>query len=447
MRLFISYLGQLTNVGVGILMLPLLLAFLSADEFLLWSLFTSIGGVFLQLETAIQSIFVRSIAARSHGSAFLFEESIQNARRTYRFFAVIAYIALIGGGGLYFASIALTDNMAQWPLQWLLFSTTYFVNFLFGYNNCVLIAAERTTQFNVNNMISRLINLALMAILFVNGETIFALVISFAISVGIGCVSNRQTAATVTRHIGAILSANPTEPGVSQPRLVEIILFALFLGLSYWLYRIVLLTTAATSSNHSKTASFALALQLFAIFVTLALTPVQMRVAPLVSALNKNAFPEAALEFARIHLLVNLGIVASVGGLAAISPMMMRYVLIDVPWPSLPMIAALFFAFLVEINLQAMANIFIARRQYSFLKAYCISTGVALVVGLLLALWARASISTVIFGVAIIQFTIATPSFVKILLKTVPLNGSVYHQVLKESWSKVGRLIGVVNHF
>ena len=425
-------------------MLPLLLAFLSADEFLLWSLFTSIAGIFLQLETAVQSVFVRNMAARSHSSTTDFVESVRNAKRTYRFLAVIAFVVLIGGGGIYFASIALTDAIGQWPLQWLIFSTAYFVNFLFGYNNCVLIATERTTSFNINNMSSRLVNLALMAILFVKGETIFALVISFAISVGIGCALNHRKATAVMRQIPLTLPGNSDYQRSRQPQLREIALFALFLGLSYWLYRVVLLTVAASSTNHSTTASFALALQLFSIFVTLAMTPVQMRVSPLIAALERNALNEAALEFARIHLLVNLGIVAGIGGLAAISPIMIRYFLIDVPWPSLPMIAALFFAFLVEVNLQAMANIFISRRRYTFLKAYCISTGVALVAGFMLSKWANASITVVIFGVALTQLMFAIPAFVKILLRSVPLTKSAYRQVLKEGWFKVGELIGGV---
>ena len=438
MKLFISYLGQLTNVVVGMLMLLLILFFLNAEEFLLWSLFTAIGGLLLQIETAIQSIFVRNIAKNANSDQNNFLHSILLAKKSYRLFAMLAFLFLILVGIPYFYVSKINLSGSLWLLCWIVFSATYFFNFLFGPNNCTLIATQNTTKFNVNNMSSRLINLALVAALLAMGYGFYALIVGFAVSVAFGCSLNAHAARASRPQVSESISADINDRTVSGPRLSEIVRFSLFLGLSYWLYRLLLLANAASSGDHAANASFALALQLFAIFMTLALTPLQMRVAPLMSALKRNDRDEAALEFCRLQVLVNGVIIFSTMMFLVATPFIGNFVSIDIKWPSFSMVAALSFAFLIEANLQSIANLFISERDYRFLISYCFSAMTAIFVGVILIIYSF-SIETSIFVMSLIQLIVALPSFIRLLNKKINLDISIYLVVLDQSVTKMLR--------
>lgn len=419
-------------------MLLLILFFLNAEEFLLWSLFTAIGGLLLQVETAIQSIFVRSIANNANSDRNNFLRSILLAKKSYRLFAMLAFLFLISVGIPYFYVSKINISASLWLICWIVFSATYFFNFLFGPNNCTLIATQNTTKFNVNNMSSRLINLALVAVLLAMGYGFYALIVGFAVSVAFGCSLNAHAARASHPQVSEGISADISDGTVLGPRLSEIVRFSLFLGLSYWLYRLLLLANAASSGDHSANASFALALQLFAIFMTLALTPLQMRVAPLISALKRKDRDEAALEFCRLQMLVNGVIILSTMMFLVAAPFIGNFVSINIEWPSFSMVAALSFAFLIEANLQAIANLFISERDYRFVIPYCFSAMTAIAVGIIM-IFSAFSIEIIVFAMSLIQLMLALPSFIRLLTKKINLDISIYRVVLDQSITKILR--------
>jgi hypothetical protein len=426
----ISYLAQLTNVGVGLLMLPLLLAFLSADEFLLWSLFTTIAGIFLQLEMAVQSLVVRHIAAHNHGSITNFERSIAAARRIYFLFALTAALLMTLIGGLYLSSLHLGAKMPDWQWQGGLFVASYFFNYLCGSNNCILIASERTNQFNFNNIASRLLNLATMAALLAMNYGITAMVVSFAMSVAVGCSLNFASARRSLRTALGQRWFNTEQSKFQELRIAEIGLFAIFIVMSYWFYLIILLIGVAIFPEDPEMPSLALALQLFAIFVAFALTPIQMRVAPLITSLKSGKPDEAAKEFVRIQLLVNS--VVLIGGilLIGLSFMVADMLTIQVSWPSPLLVGSLLFAFAVECNLQVMANIFIAKKEFSFVLPYLFSSIIAGSVSLFMLIWLEAEIPVTIMSATAIQLLIAGSVFSSMLKLSIKISFDTYAQVI-----------------
>jgi O-antigen/teichoic acid export membrane protein len=439
LRLIVSYLGQLTNVGVGMAMLPLLLYYLSKDEFLLWSLFTTIAGIFLQLETAVQSVIVRNLAEHSHKSNFSFQAALRNARVTYRRFAFSALILLFFSGVLYFSEIRLTQDRGMWLWPWALFCATYFVNYLLGYNNCVLISCENTNSFNINNMTSRITNISIMLLFFILGNRIGGIVISFSISVSLGCLLNYLSASKEQNRLEKLLPNNVDIFPYRKSSLTGISYISVFLALSYWLYRAILLIVVV---KHSEVApSYALGLQLFAIFVTLSLTPVQMRVVPLIRALNDGARRKAGLEFARIHCLVNAGIISCAGFLVIFSPIIERELPMNVAWPSRLLIAALAFAFFIEVNIQSVANVFVALKNYAFVKIYCASTLISGGVAFGLIFKTNTALPWVVLTVAVLQLMATAPFFFRLLRGSVELDWSVYREVIISSWGMLARVI------
>ena len=92
-----AYLNQGVNLIVGILMVPMLLHYLGDGEFLLWVIFTTFGGITLQIESSIQVVSVRDIAKQFHaGNHAEVRHAVARAKR--------AYLALAAGVVLLVAS-------------------------------------------------------------------------------------------------------------------------------------------------------------------------------------------------------------------------------------------------------------------------------------------------------------------------------------------------------
>ena len=434
-RLIFSYVGQFTNLVVGVAMLPLILAFLDRGEFLVWSLFTTIAGVFLQAEMAVQAIVSRGLAGGEPGGE---RAALARAKTTYHRFAALAFVALLAGGGAYFALVrpAAGSHLAEWAV----FVATYGANYALGYNNCFLIAREATTRFNLNAMTSRVTNLVLLAGLLAAGLRLWALVISFALSVVLNVMLNRRAAL----RLGQSAPAEAGEPGMADrgsaelgladpkpaDRRAHLWLLGLFLVLSFWAYRVILPVATAVSGETDATASLALALQLYAIFALLALTPMTMRVTPLVHLLGAGRLDEAAVEFARIHLLVVGGMAGCIAALLAGIALFGDTIRFDVAWPGPALVLALGAGYLVEANLQAMANVFIARRAYGFMVRYSASVALGLVLAGLAARFAHFSIAEAILVVAATQASIALPALFAELRRQIPLRPASYAAAL-----------------
>jgi len=119
-------------------------------------------------------------------------------------------------------------------------------------------------------------------------------------------------------------------------------------------------------------------------------------------------------------------------------PFIGNFVAIDIEWPSFGIVLALSFAFLIETNLQAIANLFISERDYRFVVPYCFSAMIAIFAGVIMTISAF-SIETSIFVMSLIQLMVALPNFIRLLTKTINLDISIYRVVLNQSVAKTLR--------
>lgn len=409
-----------------------MLAFLTTTEFVLWSLFTTIAGLFLQLEATIQATVSRDISRHSHSTRENFITAFKNGTRAYRYFAIFAFLALFIGGFAYLFRLEIVNNLPDWQWQWLLFISVYLGNYLTGQNNAVLIATDELARFGLNNTMSRIANLVVAATLMQLGFGLWALVGSFAISVIIGCTINAIAAARVRKAfieqlpIGGVVAQMP---GV---KLSDIGAYAVFLGLSYGAYRLILLASAAVMPiKVADLAELALGLQLFAIIVMLVLTPVTFRIAPLIRAISADARRDTALEFARMHLLVNIGMLACSSTLIAFVALFRDYISASTPLPSLLLVLALSAAFLVEVNLQTIAGVFLGRKDFWFVRCYAISIVVALTVAFLGVVIFDFTVVEMVAVMTAIQFLVALPLFYRRLQSWPGVSFSVYREALR----------------
>lgn len=418
---------------VGISMLPLLLTFLSTEQFLLWSLFITIAGGFLQVETAIQALLARNIARFSlNGPRSQFIRSRINSCTVYRRFTTFVLLVMGLGGGLYLFNVDADQLDRSWLHQWCIFLAAYCFNYFCAHNNALLIGAEKTVAFNLNNIISRLTNLGLTALFLVWGYGVYGLAISFAASVLLGCNLNAFHARATTRKLSENL-IDSKAPDSLLPSLSGIIGFAGYLLLSYWIYRSSLLVVAAGPNAIQKGASLAFALQVFAIFVTLSLTPIQMRVAPLIEALKAKKTADTGKEFARIHLLVNAGFILCCVALFTGSGVLEKVIPSDFAMPDPILLGFLALGFLVEINLQCFANVLIGLQKFSFIRYYAFSLFCALVILILVAIISGLSVTIVISIILICQLVVSCSFFVKAVKLEISITRSHYGMVLLDT--------------
>lgn len=426
-----AYLYQAVNLAVGVLMLPLLLQFLSPGQFLQWTLFTMIGGLTLQVESAVQTIAVRHIGRQIHGGgAVRLERAFAHTRASYAALALFALVVMALGAA-YLSSADGDQFDRHWPAQWGLFAAAYVFNYLCGPNNAVLIAAERISALSTVNTASRLLNFALLAALLTTGWGITGLCISFAISVAAGCGVNLALARVTRKRLR--LGAAGLESASHEdlvPDIWDFVRYLAFVILSYTLYRVGLLVITTQGVSPDQAASYALALQLMFLLVSVALVPIQMRVAPMIRALSVGR-DAAGVEFARLHLLVNICFAAGIFGMVIAGPWLLTLIGSRVALPSAGLILLLGAAFVVEVNILCVANIFLIRNRYDFTKRYVASAIFA--GGLAVLAWILTHDLAVAF-VAVplcVQMTMALGFFARSLRGEVSLSLSTYRAAIR----------------
>ena len=97
-----AYLYQTINLLLTILMIPILLHYLDVNGFILWSIFTTLGGVTLQLESAIQVVSVREIAREYHSGCINgLQDAVKKAKKAYRILSLVVLVPFLMAGFFY----------------------------------------------------------------------------------------------------------------------------------------------------------------------------------------------------------------------------------------------------------------------------------------------------------------------------------------------------------
>src|SRR5437660_7747916 len=108
-----AYLNQTINLAVAVLLVPLLVRYLDASEYILWSIFTTFGGITLQLESAIQTVSVREIAREYHsGNVATLQAAIRKAKVAYTTLSGSGLVRLFALGLLYLHYVASTRSVS-----------------------------------------------------------------------------------------------------------------------------------------------------------------------------------------------------------------------------------------------------------------------------------------------------------------------------------------------
>lgn len=362
-------------------MIALIVLNLGQGEYLQWILFTTIAGMLIQIEAALNATGVRKIgAAFASGRYFVIDSAIRSVARRYRVFAICFVGAMYVGGLAYLARASANDFSVNWIAQWSVFSAAYFIYYVAAYQSCVLIGSGAVNAFAVIGIVSRLTSLATAALLIGLGFGINGLCASVLLGFGLGTFLFTLNSRRIRRS--AMVDVDDGMPWSSNVsvKLQDIGVYALFLFFAYALYRLPLLIDSGSHASTVRQSGVGLALQIFALIVTFSSVPLTMRVRPLVDHICGGSKREALTEIVALLVSVNLIFVcASVGFVVAGGALIQYFPFIKIGLPGLDLLVLLSLCFFVEINILVFVNALIVLNDFKFALAYCRRVG--LVVG------------------------------------------------------------------
>lgn len=419
-------------------MMPLLLRYLDIEGFIIWSIFTTLGGITLQLERAIQVVSVRDIARPFHaGNMAALEGVLRRVRRAY-FTLSLAVAGPVLLCGLLYINFILGDKFNQDGLfDWVIFAGAYALNYYFGFYNAILLGMERVNIFNNVASITRLINLVATYLLLKAGLGVLGICVSFLGSVTVSCISYMQYANRAVNRYRAKYAnkgANFNDAGGASGR--RIALYTIYMFSSYLLYRGGLLVATALFDKN-EVASYGLSLQVFNLLLLASIVPTQVWLGRLVRAISHGSREEVFREFCVTGIVSNGVFMAGVVVLWVFGDTALAIIHSKVILSSNVIMAALTAAFFIELNIYLAANFLVIKENYSFVAWYAGSALVGGVAGALLTFFTRNAVSTLILAPVLIQAVIALPAVTYFLLKELDISiGCAFRRLARVSSSR-----------
>ncbi len=373
-----AYLYQSVNLVVGVLMVPLLLRYLDAREFVLWAVFTTWGALTLQIENSIQTVSVRRIASAFHAGATAdFVASIARARRAYRALALLTLLGVALGGGLYLAVAVQADAGTPWVLAWCVFILAYALNYWFGANNAILLATARVGAFSYIAALSRSLNFCLTFAALWAGKGVLGICASFAASVVLNCT---LIAIQARRALPSLSAGLPPTPSRDSGKHVaaDVVRYMMFTVAAFALYKGGLLVAASRFSD-LEVSAYSLALQAFTMLSSLALVPIQAWLARLVAAIMQGGTALVVRELSRTLVVANVVFAAGTLALAWVGDDLLGVISAQVMLPPRAQLLTIAAAFVIELNLLILINLLVTQQRFGFVKIYLGSVLAAMV--------------------------------------------------------------------
>jgi hypothetical protein len=399
------------SLFVGVASVPVLLIFLSDDDFLAWIIIATFGALTIQVEQGIQIVSVRRLARLWHAAdEEQFFEELAIIQRSFRRFSLAVIFVLGATGFIYFGVLADLTMSQIWPLAWAAFILSYGLNYWFGYNSAILLASDCTAYFNLTNAFTRGVNFLLTVFLLWNGLSILGLALSFLASVSLSVMLLRKQAKIQMAKVAARdpLPIHTTSSDADKKKRRPTTLYTGYTVSNFFLYKGAFLVFPLFPGAH-EIADYGLALQLVAIVYAISIIPTQVWLNRLVQAVLEHDIVRV-----RNNLLVSLGFgftVFAVGFLAVvvIARPMLELIGSQVTLPTNQLIGLLFLGLMIEAAIFILINLLLILERTRVLWQYIFSVWIVLTVCCLTQLSHPAiGITTVFLLVPVLSQTFMT---------------------------------------
>ncbi len=201
-----GYAATALNIGVGLILLPVILIYLNPVDVSLWLVFVTLASIAQLLELGFQPTLSRNSAYIHAGAQSLskvgipegtntssiinkklLDSLVEAARRIYQYVAIIAAIVLITLGTFYVSSLLdENQNKKYYFTAWIIFSCGYIINFYYGYINALLQGRGDITQANKVIVLTRSILIIIGAWAVTKGYGLMGLAVASLLSSLIG---------------------------------------------------------------------------------------------------------------------------------------------------------------------------------------------------------------------------------------------------------------------
>lgn len=194
-----SYLGNILNIGMGILILPSVIKMLSYSELGLWYVFSSISGLVNLVDFGFSPTIMRNITYSWCGAKELkrdglsenFQDGKPNfkllknlvlvSKKIYLILSLFAVILLLVPGTFYIRTI-LPNQEAKYFVSWFIYAFSIMINLYYSYWSPLLKGIGAIKQANQALVVSRIVYI-LIAIIGLNlGGGLIALSFAFLMS-------------------------------------------------------------------------------------------------------------------------------------------------------------------------------------------------------------------------------------------------------------------------
>lgn len=410
-----AYFFQALNLLVSILTVPLLLHYLPISDYVLWTLFTTLGSITLQFNNGIQPVLIREIAREYHRrNSASFEIALHRSKREYVKLAGFVAGPLLLFGGLYLHFVAGAKVGIHPDREWLVFVTAYAVNYYFAPSSAVLLGMARVAQQNDILSLTRFLYFAAMFLLLHAGYSIMGICIAFAVSVGIGCALLVRAA----NHCIAAFTADCSTPPDITPSMplgppIKTGQYILYTLSAFALYNGSLLFVV-TLFPKAVVASYGLCIQTFTLLSAFAVVPVQVWLNKLVRAITAGDQNDAMNELAKTILVCNAIFAAALVPLAFFGNVLLGLLHSKVRFLSATDLTLMWLAFLVELNLLILASFLVSHRSYRFVRVYLSVSWPALALGVGFAWITRNLIISLIVVPMFLQAAVTLPIILRL---------------------------------
>lgn len=199
-----NYLAQVVNLGSGLIVLPVVLHLLSAEEIGMNYLMLSVSSLVALFDFGFSDQFSRNITYVFSGARELKKEGmgdlsnggvnyhllavvIETAKYIYRLISIIAIITMLTLGSLYiYRATNGFSTINHSLLIWLIFSFATYFDLYFKYYGSLLMGAALVMESKKASMLNRLVYIIISFILLFLGCGLFSLVIANIISPFVG---------------------------------------------------------------------------------------------------------------------------------------------------------------------------------------------------------------------------------------------------------------------
>ncbi|MGI2049101.1 O-unit flippase-like protein [Shewanella oncorhynchi] len=411
-----GYSAQLLNIGVGILLLPILVVTLNSEELGLLYVFMAMVSLAQLLEFGFQPTIARQVAYIHNGATEikrsglpttvpgqlnidLLVNLIHSSKYIYRWIAILVAFLLWGMGSLYIYTLNYSGDLPTAYASWFLFAGASVITFYYGYFNALLQGRGDITLVNKVIVASRLSYALLAIVLLLLKFSLLALAIASLVS----CIINRIliSRAFYNAKNGYLKKSKPTanlnEVLWTNTWRLGLVQFGAFLIQRGNMF------IAATYLGLTVAASYGLTMQLSMIIITLAnqLMALQLpKMNALQAAGNKT---ELKNVYSSSVLVAFILLISGFAGLTLLGQPILVLIGSETKLIDSQMLALLGVVLLLETHHSISATYLTTTNQVPFLKAALVSGIGVTLLSFALVYWGDLGVAGLIIGQGVVQ--------------------------------------------